>query len=160
MSLKTDVVQSLLQFASAGGGPFTLDVQGTNGRLAAQVTAVDRLACAFEELRLESPALANKSMDELKVLSNRLCQRLSYLLEPIALIETDADTCTTQLRSSPPSKEDDQTYYYEILVRRGGSIALMRYEKQPGVPRVVVPASVTHEVLGRLASDFDEAAGW
>ena len=48
MSLKTDVVQSLLQFASAGGGPFTLDVQGTNGRLAAQVTAVDR-----EERRID-----------------------------------------------------------------------------------------------------------
>jgi hypothetical protein len=159
MSLKQPITQQLQGFASAGSGPFTLDLQTKAGRLTASIMAADRLACAFEALQLTSDKLANKSLEDLKQLSNKLCAKVSYLLEPIALIETDADTCTTQLRSNPPAKEDDQTFYYEILIRRGGSISLCRYQKQPGDVRQSVPANLTHEVLARLADDFVEAVG-
>jgi hypothetical protein len=159
MSLKQQITQQLQGFASAGSGPFTLDQTTKAGRLTASIIAADRLACAFEALQLESDKLANKSLDDLKQLSNQLCAKVSYLLEPIALIETDADQCTTQLRSNPPAKEDDHTFYYEILVRRGGSISLCRYQKQPDDVRQAVPANLTHEVLARLADDFVEAVG-
>jgi hypothetical protein len=159
MSLKQQVTQQLQGFAAAGSGPFTLDQATKVGRLTASIIAADRLACAFDTLQLESDKLANKSIDDLKQISNRLCAKVSYLLEPIALIETDVDHCTTQLRSNPPAKEDDHTFYYEILVRRGGSITLCRYQKQPGDVRQSVPANLTHEVLGRLAEDFVEAVG-
>lgn len=158
MSVKQQIVRQLQQFAAAGSGPFQLDESFPEGRLTAQIVAVDRLGCALESLALETPKLANKSIADLKALSSQLCAKVSYLLEPIALIESDADTCTTQLRSNPPAKEDDQTFYYEILVRRGGSIALCRYQKMPGDVRQTVGANLTHEVLGRLAADFVEAA--
>lgn len=154
MALKQQLVQQLQQYAAAGSGPFALDEPTPVGRLTATIHAADRLACSFESLQLESDKLAQKSIDDLKQISNRLCAKVSYLLEPIALIETDVDTCTTQLRSSPPAKEDDQTIYYEILVRRGGTIALCRYQKQPGDVRQSVPATLTHEVFARLADDF------
>lgn len=159
MALKQQIVKQLQSFATAGPGPFTLDESVSNGRITATIQAADRLACAFESLQLETPSLAGKSIDELKQLSNNLCAKVSYLLEPIALIESDADTCTTQLRSNPPAQEDDQTFYYEILVRRGGTIALCRYQKQPGDVRQVVPANLTHEVFARVAEDFVAAAG-
>jgi hypothetical protein len=76
------------------------------------------------------------------------------LLEPIAPIETDAQGCTVQMRSNPPQKDDNAWRYYELLIRRGGSIALCRYEKQPTQPRVRIPAVLTHEVVGRLVDDF------
>jgi hypothetical protein len=157
MSLKQQVVQQLQQFAASGPGPFQLDLAAPMGRLTANLQAVDRLACAFDGLQFESPKLANKSIDDLKHLSSELCNKVSYLLEPIALIETDVDTCSTQLRSNPPLKEDDQTFYYEILVRRGGSISLCRFQKQPGDVRQTVAANLTHEVLARLAEDFAAA---
>lgn len=159
MSVKQQLLQSLQQFAAAGSGPFQLDESTPAGRLTATMHTVDRLACAFDALQFESSKLANKSLDELKELSNRLCAKLSYLLEPIALIETDVDTCTTQLRSNPPLKEDDQTFYYEILVRRGGTVTFCRYQKQPGNVRQTVPATLTHEVLARLAEDIVAAVG-
>ena len=73
---------------------------------------------------------------------------------PIAPIELDAQGCSVQMRSNPPQKDDNGRRYYELLIRRGGSIALCRYEKQPGQPRVRVPAVLTHEVVGRLIDDF------
>jgi hypothetical protein len=79
---------------------------------------------------------------------------VNYLLEPIAPIETDAQGCSVQMRSNPPHKDDNGARYYELLLRRGGSACLSRYEKQAGQPRMRVPAALTHEVIGRLIDDF------
>jgi len=46
-----------------------------------------------------------------------------------------------------------------LFLRRGGSIALYRYEKQPGAVRSRVAATLTHEVLRRLVEDFDATIG-
>ena len=92
--------------------------------------------------------------------ARELAKRVNYLLEPIAPIELDAQGCTVQMRSNPPQKDDNGWRYYELLIRRGGSIALCRYEKQPGQPRVRVPAVLTHEVVGRLVDDFSADGGF
>ena len=39
------------------------------------------------------------------------------------------------MRSNPPQKDDDGRSYYELLVRRGGEIALVRYRKENGTAR-------------------------
>ena len=98
--------------------------------------------------------LADASLDELKAISETLTGKLTYLLEPIGVVEADADRCSVQLRSSPPQKGEDGTSYYELMVRRGGDITLSRYSKKSGQLRQIVPAHVTREVLGRLADDF------
>jgi hypothetical protein len=58
------------------------------------------------------------------------------------------------MRSYPPQKTDDGTTYYELLVRRGGSLSLVRYQKQPGDQRQAIAAHITREVLLRLVDDF------
>ena len=88
-----------------------------------------------------------------------LSARLTYLMEPIRPIEIDADACVAQLRSSPPQRDDDGRSYYELTVRRGGEIALCRYRKEPGTVRQQIPATVTREVLLRLADDFEAVLG-
>jgi hypothetical protein len=112
------------------------------------------LAVTIVELALETPELANMTAFELQAASAELARRINYLLEPIAPIETDAQGCTVQMRSNPPQKDDNAWRYYELLIRRGGSIALCRYEKKPTQPRVRIPAVLTHEVVGRLVDDF------
>ena len=91
---------------------------------------------------------------DLERIGNDLASRVTYLMEPIRPIEIDADACVVQMRSTPPQKDDDGRSYYELLVRRGGEIALTRYRKEPGTPRQQIPATVTREVLLRLAGDF------
>jgi hypothetical protein len=120
--------------------------------------AIDRceaLAVGASEFVLESSELSGVDVAKLESASRSLCGRVNYLLEPIAPIETDADSCTVQMRSNPPLAGDTGTIYYELLLRRGGSIELARYEKQPSAPRVRVAATLTHEVIGRLIEDFN-----
>jgi hypothetical protein len=112
------------------------------------------LAATVIDLVLETPELASATAFELQAASAELAKRVNYLLEPIAPIELDAQGCTVQMRSNPPQQDDNGRRYYELLLRRGGSIALCRFEKQPGQPRTRVPAVLTHEVIGRLVDDF------
>lgn len=158
MSLKATIKSELQQLAALGQpGAQTLTIPTPVGDLVVELQTIDRLACALETLRLESDKLAHASIDELKQLSNTLTKQLSYLLEPISLVESDAESATVQLRSNPPAKDEDQTSYYEIVAKRGGSIVLCRYAKQPGDVRHVTPAHLTHEVLARLGQDLVDA---
>ena len=117
-------------------------------------TQCDALAVTVEVLALETAELAGATVAELRAASRDLASRVNYLLEPIAPIETDAQGCSVQMRSNPPQKDDNGWRYYELVLRRGGSAGLARYEKRPGQPRVRVPAALTHEVVGRLVDDF------
>jgi len=123
--------------------------------LRCEIDQCDQLAVAVYELALETHELANVEIAKLQAASQALCQRVTYLLEPISPIETDADSCVVQMRSTPPQQHENARYYYELFLRRGGSVALYRYEKQPGVIRQRVPATLTQEVLARLAEDFN-----
>ncbi len=121
-----------------------------------EVDQCDQLAVAVYELVLETSEFASVEIAKLQAASKALCERVTYLLEPISPIETDADGCTVQMRSSPPQQQENGRFYYELFLRRGGSVALHRYEKQPGSIRQRVAATLTHEVLGRLVEDFDK----
>lgn len=156
MNLKQQAETALAGF-SADGGAGTLRLSDEQQRLTCELTALDRIACAFSYLTLESPALAESSLDRLREIAENLSARLTYLLEPIHPIETDPQGCVVQMRSSPPQQEEDHTCYYELLVRREG-LSLRRWKRELGEARAVVPAEVTREVLLRLIGDFDEQA--
>ena len=119
------------------------------------VKQCDPLGVSLARLVLETDELANTDIATLEAASQSLSNRVNYLLEPISPIEIDADGCSVQMRSNPPQKDDNGRRYYELMLRRGGTVTLVRYEKQPGAARQVVPAMLTHEVLGRLVDDFD-----
>jgi hypothetical protein len=158
MSIQHDVQQELKRIHALQAAA-RLEVDTPCGRLESQVTAVDAIGCAFESFVLRTDKLAGATMDQLRKLSDRLTKRLTYLLEPIGALEADAESCTVQLRSSPPQKGEDGSSYYELLVRRGGEISLCRFAKSPGQPRRVIDAQVTREVFSRLAEDFVAAVG-
>ncbi|MEM8943958.1 MAG: hypothetical protein AAGD11_02160 [Planctomycetota bacterium] len=121
-----------------------------------EIDQCDQLAVAVYELALESKELVAVEVAKLQTASESLCQRVTYLLEPISPIETDADSCVVQMRSSPPQQQDDGRFYYELNLRRGGAVCMYRYEKQPGAIRKRVAANLTHEVVGRLVEDFEK----
>src|SRR5262249_47815689 len=141
----------------AVSGRGLLQVDCESGRVEADLLAVDAIGCSFQTLGLSTNKLADSSLEDLRSISQTLTEKLTYLLEPIGVVEADADRCSIQLRSNPPQKGEDETSYYELMVRRGGDITLSRYSKKPGQLRQIVPAHVTREVLGRLADDFLEA---
>lgn len=156
MNIHQDLDRELTRIqAVAGRGLLRVDCEV--GTVEADLVAVDAIGCSFQTLALTTDKLASAGLAELKTISDRLTTKLTYLLEPIGVVEADADRCCVQLRSSPPQKGEDGTSYYELLVRRGGDISLSRYSKKPGQLRQIVPANITREVLGRLANDFAAA---
>jgi hypothetical protein len=152
MNIQSQLEHELRQLAS--GSTATVAVADGPRQLSCDVVEHNSLAVVFNQLRLVTTELASATAVDLERISNALAARLTYLMEPIRPIETDVDACVVQLRSRPPQKDDDGRSYYELLVRRGGEIALFRYRKESGTPRQQIPATVTCEVLLRLAGDF------
>jgi hypothetical protein len=152
MSLSLKLLDELRSSAGQRGRSF---IVGEGQRVVrCEVVQCDQFAATIEELVLETPELASATTSQLQAASRDLAARVNYLLEPIAPIETDAQGCSVQMRSNPPHKDDNGARYYELLLRRGGSASLCRYEKLVGQPRIRVPAALTHEVIGRLIDDF------
>lgn len=159
MTLKQQLQQALasMHLFSAGSQPIVLI--DAHQELICDLTALDTLACSFTRLVVRSTSLTNRSANELKAIAEGLSAKLTYLLEPISPIETDAAGCTVQMRSNPPQKEADRTSYYELLVAKAGELSLVRYARSAGSPREAVPAHLTREVLCRLVGDMSDAAG-
>jgi hypothetical protein len=157
-TIRPDIERELTRIQAVSGRGL-LQVDGPEGRIEADLLAVDAIGCSFQTLAYATSRLARATLEQLKEISAALTAKLTYLLEPIGLVEADADRCAVQLRSNPPQMGDDGTSYYELMVRRGGDITLSRYSKRPGQLRQIVPAQLTREVLGRLADDFLAAIG-
>jgi hypothetical protein len=152
MNLHAQFEQELTRLGS--GGAATVAAQAGTRRITCDTLERTSLAISFQRLELATSELAAASAADLQRISKLLAERLTYLLEPISPIETDAQACVVQMRSNPPQRDDDGRSYYELLVRRGGAISLARYRKENGAARQQVPATVTREVLLRLAGDF------
>ena len=153
MSIQPGIEREFKRIQAVSGRGL-LQVDCEVGRIEADLVAVDAIGCSFQTLGLSTSKLSGAELEKLKEISQKLTEKLTYLLEPIGLVEADADRCSIQLRSSPPQKGEDETSYYELMVRRGGDITLSRYSKKSGQLRQIVPANVTREVLSRLADDF------
>jgi hypothetical protein len=154
MTLQKQFEQELIQLGS--GGAATVAVSDSPRQLSCDVVERNSLAVSFNQLRLTTTELASADAPKLESIGKALAARLTYLMEPIAPIEIDAAACVVQLRSNPPQRDDDGRSYYELMVRRGGEIALTRYRKENGGAREQIAATVTREVLVRLVGDFCE----
>ena len=156
MSLSHDLMASIRAMTGFSERTEVVTASGAVGTLSCQLTAAEQLACSFEELTLSTDRLVQASIESLGEISEDLAGRLTYLLEPVAPIERDAERYVVQMRSKPPQQDDDGTQYYELIVERG-EIRLVRYRRQSGQPRERISAHVTLEALGRLAADFEAA---
>lgn len=134
--------------------PQTLQVDAGDVRLRCDLVALDTIACAFDALRVQVDALAKADLEKLKKVSQKVSERLTYLLEAIATLESDKESCTVLLRSKKPQKFSDGLSYYELIVRKGGELFLGRYRQVPGMPRERIACQVTREVFGRLVDDL------
>ncbi|TWT75562.1 hypothetical protein Pla123a_30720 [Posidoniimonas polymericola] len=123
-------------------------------RLLVRVDQAGALALSLFELRLETDKLTAAPMPHVKQVATQLTEKITYLLEPICPVESDAEACVVQLRSTKPQQGVEGVCYYELLVKTGGAIGLCRYEKAKGALRREVAMNLTKEVVTRLAADF------
>lgn len=102
--------------------------------------------------------LGTATLDTLKKWANRLCQRVTYLLENLGPLEFDAHENQVLIRSTPPDNSAaGTTKYYEVMLSSHGAgrFSLRRFRNDSaGSGRVPVPLQLTHEQLSKLVNDL------
>jgi len=117
--------------------------------------AVDRLACAFRELRVSGPAIGGVPFATLSKWADQLCERVTYLLEHVGPIERDAEAATILIRSTPPARQADKTIFYEMTLHAPDTLTLRRYRRTGrDAEREQIDLQMTHEVLEKLTTDL------
>jgi hypothetical protein len=104
MTLPDRLAAELLNLVVHAGPPAeTVALSDPSGlELAIDFNLVDRISCAFEEMRLDVPTLVNCDIERLKQWAQSLSSRVTYLLENLGPIEIDTQAGQVLIRSTPP----------------------------------------------------------
>jgi len=158
MSLGTRLREVLAPLT--GSEPQTVRLTDAEQQLEVDLASVDRLSCAIREIRLTLPELAGQPFERLTAWADRLCQRITYLMERLAPLEVFPQESEVLVRSSPPDRRPGRIDYYEVLIRDGGRLAVQRYRRaQESDTRERIDWHLTHDMAERLVDDLVEAAG-
>jgi hypothetical protein len=112
-------------------------------------------------LRGIAPTDAAQSRSErLDTLARATIAQLSFLEEPLTIVERDAASGLSQLRSTQPQRDEHELHYWEVELLDGEhpSATLTRYHWAPGmVEREAMPYPVAFAHAGRLADALANA---
>lgn len=120
----------------------------------------DRYSITLQHLEVYNKSVTIEEADEenyLNQVAAEISQRLTYLEEPLALIELSTTDGLAQLRSSPPEHSRDESTYWEVTVRTKPhpQTRIARYRWVAGNrQRTTVIYPATFAPLGRMAQDL------
>lgn len=156
MTVGRIMVDEVRKIASLGGRVAgSAHVDAAPLHLSADVLLADQLSCLIQELTLRATDGRTHSTDELRERADTLCHRLAYLLEPIRVLEVDAQAGEVQARSNPPDRQPDRIRYYELRFATPSTLRLQRFEKRTAESsRQQIPLHLTYELLEKLTNDL------
>jgi hypothetical protein len=143
-----------------GSVPYILEVKECGLNIRAEITDLDRLGCIIQQITIQKKNGKDLcSLDEinrdLETIASLITQKITYLLENIAMIEWDKNAAYMILRSNPPERSPDKISYYEIVLSQGNYLSLNRYRyEREKISRVPQPIDLTREVFVRLIEDL------
>ena len=157
MTLSRKIADALETHAQhAGGAPGTVRAETADHRLALRGAVGGPVGVAFDELTFAAvdpdPALDGAGG---RAWGDRLAARLTYLMEPLVVLEVDADAGAAELRSESPTARGEVRSYYEVRLGRDRSLRLGRVSFDAASRRrSPAPCQLTGEALERLADDL------
>jgi hypothetical protein len=135
--------------------PCAVTVEDGPNRLTLNLTALDTVGLAFDTLEFVATDRTDWSSDALRAWGERLAARVTYLLEPLKVIEIDAGGGEVQIRSQSPTARAQQRGFYEVRLYRQGSLRLERFVYNDATrERQRTACQLTREVVERLADDI------
>jgi hypothetical protein len=143
----------------AAGGPGVVTVSEGPRLLSLQLTAASPVGAAFDALELSVTGGESRlSTAALKTWGDRLAARLTYLMEPLVVIEVDEVGGEVTLRSHAPGERNTVFSYYELQLKSEGSLHLRRvaFDVADRVRRSA-SCQLTREALERLVDDIQAA---
>ena len=155
MTLSQKTAAALDARPEAGALPCDVTVEDGPHRLSLHLTAAGPVGLAFSALEFTTSARADWSPDDLLAWGNRLAARVTYLMEPLVVLEQDREVGAVELRSRKPTERSHQRAYYEVRVHRAGTLHLSRVAfEEANRQRLPAPCQMTREVIERLTDDL------
>lgn len=119
------------------------------------VSGAEMLGVALTRLQLVEDSPKALTASELASRANKLCERVTYLLEPLQTIEVDSRSRSVLVRSKQPRKQGKILSYFELLSVAGEGISLSRYSFDPEAgQRTAVEFILTPDQLELLLDDL------
>jgi hypothetical protein len=154
MTLSRKIADALDINTRAYNLPCTVSVDDGPNRLTLDLTALDAVGVAFDTFEFTATDRADWTSEALNAWGERLAKRVTYLMEPLRVIEIDAGGGEVQVRSDVPTPRADARGYYEVRLNRQGTCRLERYVyDEADRKRRRTPCHLTLEVVERLADD-------
>jgi hypothetical protein len=155
MSLSKKIAAALDENTKAYVLPCSVNVEEGPNRLTLQITALDSVGLATTALDFVTTSRPEWTSDALKDWGTRLAARVTYLMEPLKVVEIDTEGGEVQVRSQSPTVRAEQRGYYEIRLYRQGNLRMERYSVDEATrQRRPTSCQLTREVLERLADDI------
>jgi hypothetical protein len=155
MSLSKKIAAALDENTKAYNFPCSVTIEEGSSRLTLHLTGLDAVGVAFSILEFATTRRSDWSSELLRGWGDRLASRVTYLMEPLKVVETDAHGGEVQIRSQRPTPRDEQQSYYELRLYRQGTLRLQRFVFDDETrERRQTPCQLTREVLERLADDI------
>jgi hypothetical protein len=160
MSLSKKIAAALDENTKAYVLPCTVTVEDNPSRLTLNLTALDSVGLAFSTVEYANTSRTEWSSEALKEWGDRLSKKVSYLMEPLKVLEVNDSGGEVQMRSQSPTPRDDQRAYYEMRLFRSGTLRMERFVFDDATRhRRQIPCQLTRETLERLADDIAASAG-
>ena len=155
MSLSKKIAAALDENTKVHAPPCEVAVEEGSHRLTLDLTALDTVGVAFDSLEFATTSRPEWSSDALRSWGDRLAGRVTYLMEPLKVLEVDAAGGEVHIRSQSPTTRDDQRGYYEVRLFKQGTLRMERSAfDEASRRRRRIPCQLTREVLERLADDL------
>jgi hypothetical protein len=155
MSLSRKIAAALDENTNVHAPPCEVAFEEGPHRLSLDLTALDSVGVAFDSLDFATTSRPEWSSDVLRAWGERLAGRVTYLMEPLKVLEVDAAGGEVHIRSQSPTARDDQRSYYEVRLFKQGTLRMERSTfDESSRRRRRVPCHLTREVLERLADDI------
>ena len=159
MSLSQKIDAALEARPANGALPCDVTVEHDANRLTIHLTATGAVGVAFSTLKFSAQSRPEWSPDSLRRWGDHLATRLTYLMEPLIVLEQDPVAGEVELRSQSPTARGGNRSFYEVRLNRQGTLVLSRVAfDEASRKRVPIACQTTREVLERLADDIVESA--
>ena len=103
MSLSRKIAAALDENTKVHAPPCEVAVEEGPHRLALNLTAIDSVGVAFDSLDFATTSRSEWSSDALRAWGERLAGRVTYLMEPLKVLEVDAAGGEVHIRSQSPT---------------------------------------------------------
>jgi hypothetical protein len=155
MSLSQKIAAALDAHSDASPLPCDVAVEEGRHRLSLHLTANSKIGLAFDTLKFSTMDRPTCSPEALRAWGEKLVNRLTYLMEPLVVLEVDPVGGEAELRSQVTTARNGNRSFYEIRLDQHGALRLVRVAFDEATrERRPVACQLTREVLERLTDDI------